>query len=233
MLCKEKEIRHAFAGLLAEILLPVAAVVKNEVNIPAVKNLVKTYFDSTRQAADKKKHAVAMFPLVTCLLAISHTNFFTQQWTSFVSECIASLRTRDPKITRAALESLYRLLWVYMVRIKEDNVNSSQKLQPIINALFPKNSRNLIPRDMPLMIYVKIIHFIAQEKLDLAMREIVFELLQVSKLPKVTIFPERMIVGIRAFLVIADQLQQQPVEKSPPMPTNSGSLPSGKDEVAN
>ena len=52
------------------------------------------------------------------------------------------------------------------------------------------------------------------EKLDVAMREIIFELLQVSKLPKITITPERMIVGLRAFLVIADQLQQQPGEKA-------------------
>ena len=227
VLSKEKEIRHAFAGLLAEILLPVAAVVKNEVNIPAVKNLVKTYFESTRQAAEKKKHAVAMFPLVTCLLAISHTKFFTQQWTSFTNVCLSNLRNRDPKISRAALESLYRLLWVYMVRIKEDNVITGQKLQPIISNLFPKNSRNINPRDMPLIIYVKIIHFISQEKLDLAMREIIFELLQVSKLPKITITPERMIVGLRAFLVIADQLQQQPSEKAPPMPMNNSSLPSG------
>ena len=76
VLSKEKEIRHAFAGLLAEILLPVAAVVKNEVNIPAVKNLVKTYFEGTRQAAEKKKHMVAMFPLVTCLLAIRDHQFY-------------------------------------------------------------------------------------------------------------------------------------------------------------
>lgn len=37
-----------------------------------------------------------------------------------------------------------------------------------------------MPRDTPLNIFVKIIQFIAQERLDFAMKEIVFELLRVG-----------------------------------------------------
>lgn len=82
--------------------------------------------------------------------------------------------------------------------------------------LFPKGSKAVVPRDTPLNIFVKIIQFIAQEKLDFAMREIVFDLLSVGKPIKIINSPERMSIGLRAFLVVADSLQQK--EGEPPMP---------------
>jgi hypothetical protein len=60
-------------------------------------------------------------------------------------------------------ESLYRLLWVYMIRIKcESNSATQSRLQSIVNSLFPKGSKAVVPRDTPLNIFVKIIQFIAQ-----------------------------------------------------------------------
>lgn len=46
----------------------------------------------------------------------------------------------------------------------------------------------MVPRDTPLNIFVKIIQFIAQERLDFAMKEIVFELLWVGRPIKVCHF---------------------------------------------
>ncbi|NXP27364.1 FRYL protein, partial [Scytalopus superciliaris] len=64
------------------------------------------------------------------------------------------------------------------------------------------------------------------ERLDFAMKEIIFDLLSVGKSPKTfTINPERMNIGLRVFLVIADSLQQKDGE--PPMPTTGVVLPSG------
>ena len=109
----------------------------------------------------------------------------------------------------------------------------------------------MVPRDAPLNIFVKIIQFIAQEKLDFAMREIVFDLLSIGRPIKVSasfneqliaislfsccnIFvsplqvvnaPERMSIGLRAFLVVADSLQQK--EGDPPMPRTVAVMPSG------
>ena len=60
-------------------------------------------------------------------------------------------------------ESLYRLLWVYMIRIKcESNSATHSRLASIVNSLFPKGSKTVVPRDTPLNIFVKIIQFIAQ-----------------------------------------------------------------------
>lgn len=37
-----------------------------------------------------------------------------------------SLQSRDPKMARVALESLLRLLWVYMIRIKCESNTATQ-----------------------------------------------------------------------------------------------------------
>ncbi|KAF4012968.1 hypothetical protein G4228_004399 [Cervus hanglu yarkandensis] len=145
----------------------------------------------------------------------------------FVEILIPVAANKDPKMSRVALESLYRLLWVYVIRIKcESNTVTQSRLMSIVSALFPKGSRSVVPRDTPLNIFVKIIQFIAQERLDFAMKEIIFDLLSVGKSTKTfTINPERMNIGLRVFLVIADSLQQKDGE--PPMPTTGAILPSG------
>ncbi|XP_023817114.1 protein furry homolog isoform X4 [Oryzias latipes] len=224
---KDKDIKHALAGLFVEILVPVAAMVKNEVNVPCLRNFVDSLYDTTLDLSSRKKHSLAFYPLVTCLLCVSQKQFFLNRWHVFLNNCLSNLKSRDPKMARVALESLYRLLWVYMIRIKcESNTATQSRLNTIITTLFPKGSRGVVPRDMPLNIFVKIIQFIGQERLDFAMKEIIFDLLCVGKPAKAfNLNPERMTIGLRAFLVIADKLQQKDGE--PPMPNTGCTLPSG------
>ncbi|XP_026878436.2 protein furry homolog-like isoform X2 [Electrophorus electricus] len=239
---KDKDIKHALAGLFVEILIPVAAAVKNEVNVPCLKNFVEMLYQTTFDLSSRKKHSLALYPLVTCLLCVSQKQFFLSNWHIFLQNCLShlkmqsnnsirkqieTLQNKDPKMSRVALESLYRLLWVYIIRIKcESNTTTQSRLLSIVSALFPKGSRSVVPRDTPLNIFVKIIQFIAQERLDFAMKEIIYDLLSVGKSQKTfAINPERMNIGLRAFLVIADSLQQQDGE--PPMPTTGVTLPSG------
>ena len=223
---KEKDIKHAMAGLFVEILVPVAASVKNEVNVPCLKNFVEMLYSQTLDMCTKTKHRLALFPLVTCLLCVSQKLFFLHNWHYFLTMCLQHLKSRDPKMARVALESLYRLLWVYMIRIKCESNNVTQsRLQSIVKSLFPTGTKTVVPRDTPLNIFVKIIQFISQEKLDFAMKEIIFDLLSVGRPIKVINAPERMSIGLRAFLVVADSLQQK--EGEPPMPRTVAVMPSG------
>ncbi|XP_076876310.1 protein furry homolog isoform X3 [Brachyhypopomus gauderio] len=224
---KDKDIKHSLAGLFVEILVPVAATVKNEVNVPCLRNFVESLYDTTLDLSSRKKHSLALYPLVTCLLCVSQKQVFLNRWHVFLSNCLSNLKNKDHKMARVALESLYRLLWVYMIRIKcESNTATQSRLTSIISTLFPKGSRSVVPRDMPLNIFVKIIQFIAQERLDFAMKEIICDLLSVGKSAKAfSLNPERMNIALRAFLVIADNLQQKDGE--PPMPNTGATLPSG------
>ncbi|XP_049324857.1 protein furry homolog isoform X6 [Astyanax mexicanus] len=224
---KDKDIKHSLAGLFVEILVPVAATVKNEVNVPCLRNFVESLYDTTLDLSSRKKHSLALYPLVTCLLCVSQKQVFLNRWHVFLNNCLSNLKNKDHKMARVALESLYRLLWVYMIRIKcESNTATQSRLTTIISNLFPKGSRSVVPRDMPLNIFVKIIQFIAQERLDFAMKEIICDLLSVGKSAKAfSLNPERMNIALRAFLVIADNLQQKDGE--PPMPNTGATLPSG------
>ncbi|KAK7496521.1 hypothetical protein BaRGS_00012173, partial [Batillaria attramentaria] len=223
---KDRDIKHALAGLFVEILLPVAAAVKNEVNIPVLKKLVEDLYSVTVDMTTKRKHTLHLFPLVTCLLCVSQKQFFLSNWPYFLTTCLSHLKNKDNKMSRVALESLYRLVWVYMVRIKcESNTATQSRLQSIVNSLFPKGSKMVTPKDTPLNIFVKIIQFIAKERLDFAVRDIIFDLLCVGRSNKLFITPERMSIGLRAFLVIADSLEQK--DGDPPMPQSNSTLPSG------
>uniref|UniRef100_A0A915PVF0 Uncharacterized protein n=1 Tax=Setaria digitata TaxID=48799 RepID=A0A915PVF0_9BILA len=217
---KQKDIKHAVAGLLVEILLPVAAQIKTEANIPAVISFVDKLYAPTFELVNKKRDKMAAYPLLTCLLCISQSKFFLMNWAQFLSSTLASLKNKDPKVSRVALESLYRLLWVYVIRNNcEGNTATRNRLESICNSLFPKGNRAVVPRDAPLNIFVKIIHFIAQQKLDFAFREIIFDLLGCNRAHSVlksSIYPERMNIGIRALMVIANSLQQK--EGPPDMP---------------
>ncbi|RTG86358.1 uncharacterized protein DC041_0011888 [Schistosoma bovis] len=133
---KEIEIKHVLSDLFVEILLPVAAVARQEVNIPALKTFVE--------------------------------NLYPTVWNWLVRRNISQ---------------------VYIVRIKgEKHTETQTKLHTIINSLFPKNQKIILPKDAPINIFVRIIQFIAH----------------------------RINVGICAFLLIAHGLQQK--EGEPPMP---------------
>ena len=203
----------------------VLQVVKNEVNVPCLKNFVETLYITTLDMCTKPKHRLAIFPLVTCLLCVSQKTFFLQNWNEFVQMCLPALKSRDP-MCRVALEAIYRLLWVYMIRVKgESNLGTQNRLLGIVSSLFPKGMKGVVPRNTPIHKSVKIIHLIAYGRLDFAMREIVFDMLPVGRLVKVILTPERMSIALRAFLVTVDSLQQK--EGEPPMPRTTGVLPSG------
>ena len=128
--------------------------VKNEVNVPCLKNFVEKLYSPTLDMCTRNKHRLAIFPLVTCLLCVSQKAFFLHNWHYFLTMCLQHLKNRDTKMARVALESLYRLLWVYMIRIKCESNNVTQsRLQSIVNSLFPKGKLTRIYDFFILTIY--------------------------------------------------------------------------------
>ena len=105
---KEKEIKHGLAGLFVDILNPVAAVVKNEVNVPCLKRFVETLYSQTLDMCTRQKHRMRIFPLVTCLLCVSQKPIFLHNWHYFLTMCLQQIRSRDTMMARCSLEALYR-----------------------------------------------------------------------------------------------------------------------------
>jgi hypothetical protein len=178
---KDKDIKHTLAGLFVEILVPITGTVKNEVNVPCLKQFVEILYSHAMELSAKSKHRLATFPLITCLLCVSQRQFFLQNWYQFANLCLQQFKSKETTLARTSLESILRLVWVYIIRIKGEKSNeTNQRLQSIVQSLFPKGQKVVSPKDMPSHIFVKIIQFIAWEKLDFTMKEIIYELLSID-----------------------------------------------------
>ena len=178
---KDKDIKHTLAGLFVEILVPIIGIVKNEVNIPCLKSFVDILYHHAIELSAKSKHRLACLPLLTCLLCVSQKQFFLNYWFNFAQLCLQQMKSKETTLSRIALESVIRLVWVYMIRIKgEKSSDTNVRLNAIVQSLLPKGSKLVVPKEMPANLYVKMINYIAFEKLDYAMKEIVYELLSID-----------------------------------------------------
>jgi hypothetical protein len=115
---KDKDIKHTLAGLFVEILIPIIGTVKNEVNIPCLKTFVDILYPHAMELSSKSKHRLATLPLLTCLLCVSQRQFFLSYWFQFAQLCLQQFKVKEQTLTRISLESILRLVWVYMIRIK-------------------------------------------------------------------------------------------------------------------
>jgi len=89
--CSREKIKQAMAALLVEILLPVAGVIKVDLesSLPAVKKFVNMlYAHSFDQVKRKHSSACAYIPLVTVLLSIAEQQFFLNYWGIFLTQII-------------------------------------------------------------------------------------------------------------------------------------------------
>ena len=109
----------------------------------------------------------------------------------------------------------------------EANNTTTTRLQLIIKTLFPAGARHVIPRDQPSAYFVRILSFIAEVKLEIAMVTIEELLgpaaLKTTNPDRVQINAEKQNIGLRSFVAIANSLQQH---EKPALPTNM-SMPSG------
>lgn len=115
---KDRDIKHTLAGLFVEILVPIIGTVKNEVNIPCLKTFVDILYPHAMELSSKSKHRLATLPLLTCLLCVSQRQFFLSYWFQFAQLCLQQFKVKEQTLTRISLESILRLVWVYMIRIK-------------------------------------------------------------------------------------------------------------------
>ena len=98
----------------------------------------------------------------------------------------------------------------------EANNTTNTRLQLILKNVFPPGARHVTPRDQPSAYFVRILCFIAEVQLKLAMTTIE-ELLGAAAIKttnpdRVQICAERQNIGLRAFVAIANSLGQRWLE---------------------
>lgn len=179
---------------------------------------------------------VRRLPVSILLLCISPIEVFSAQWSPMVATLAPKLRDRSTR--SQALQAICQLVWTYLMRVNEPSQIKQRRLEDIVKITVPQGRKTHVSSDpsvsVPLVQLIRVIGYASQ---DFCFRTVVFPLVhydmfQSSRNLKIeNMEPERMVIGIRAFLAIMSDLETDG-PGSPPFPgfnlpvSNPDGLPS-------
>ncbi|KAL0076042.1 cell morphogenesis N-terminal-domain-containing protein [Phycomyces blakesleeanus] len=212
------KVKHAYANLFVQLLLPIAEVAVAEVNFPAWVKAVDLMYPRALKMTLKPRHILGGYPLVTTLLCVSRKEFFTTNWLPIVESCYQKFN-KDKYTRQMAIGCISRLVWTYLFRCTESVSASFKKLDNIIKNIFPPFRRAVYPSEIPLDHFILITYFCLMKDVDTAMKKVTYYLLNTensNSLHWETINPERVIIGLRAFRMMLSDLEKNVLR--PPFP---------------
>ncbi|KAF3163796.1 Cell morphoproteinsis protein PAG1 [Orbilia oligospora] len=219
-----QRIKHAYCDLYMKLLLPVAAAGDSEFNMPRWIDFIQQVYPRLSEMLMKARHWPAVFPVLGTVLCIMPRESFNATWLPLLEANFPKLKDRS--VRTMLLQTTARLLWVYIFRCSETLNTTVKKLEVVIRALFlPGRKSFLIGADADLMaVYVQLIRFIGSKHQDFCFRNVLTPLLNAdvmlshrhTDLTLECLTSERMIVGIKAFLEIMNDLEKQ--DSTPPFP---------------
>jgi hypothetical protein len=221
-------IKYAFNTLFKELLLPLAANATSELSLPRWRGVIETLKPKLVQMLTKPKHWNNAFPALAVVLCASPQEVFTSQWMALVVPLQPKLKERSTRA--AALRGICRMVWTYLYRTCDVQAIAIKNLNDIIRMVFIPGRKSYISTDPaiaePLIQLIRIIGFKYQE---LCFKTILFPLMNAEmftsnrELRIVDLEPEKIVIGIRAFLAIITDLENG---EQPPFPVNFHNDPS-------
>ncbi|KAI9721918.1 MAG: hypothetical protein M1812_001874 [Candelaria pacifica] len=218
--------KHAYCRTIATLLLQVAAKVDTEFNVAKWRQAVETIDLRLSQMLVKPRHWSEAFPLRVILLCVSPTDTFATQWLHTLSSLQPKLKDKNSR--PIVLQAICRLVWTYLSRGTDTLNVTVRKLEEIVRLVFPTGKKSYVSTEQqvaePLIQLIRIIGF---EHQDFCFRTIVFPLMNADlfasgkDLKVEQLEPEKMVVGIRAFLAIMADLENGDQGK-PPFPQTFG-----------
>ncbi|WPH04646.1 putative cell morphogenesis protein [Acrodontium crateriforme] len=216
-----RTMKHAYAELFEQLLLPVAASASAELNLPKWKAVISIIQPKLTQMLSKADHWPYVYPLQAVLLCASPIDIFTAQWLPLVTSFQPKARDRAGR--SHALKAICRLVWRYLYCQPESPSAVARKLDEIVKLVFQGGKRFLISTDPaiadPLIQLIRIIGYKYQ---DLCFRTIIFPLMNSElfsgperELKIENLDPEKTVIAIRAFLAIMSDLEKS---EPPPFP---------------
>ncbi|KAG1472307.1 hypothetical protein G6F56_001617 [Rhizopus delemar] len=196
------KVKHAYAALFIQLLLPIAEVADAEVNFPSWAKAIDLMYPRALKMTLKPRDTYAGYPLITTLLCVSRKDFFAANWLPVLESCYQKLNKQD-KYTRL-------LVLGYTV----------------IKTLFPPFRRAVYPSDTPLDHLILITYFSLMRDIDSGTRKVLYYLLN-TETPSATgashtwetINPERMIIALNAFGLMLSDLENN--VQRPPFPSDT------------
>ncbi|KAJ1886329.1 Cell morphogenesis protein PAG1, partial [Kickxella alabastrina] len=171
-------LKHAWATLLTELLMPMAAVVDAEVNLPELVQAIDIIYTKAMKMAAKVRHVNVAFPLAAATLCISRRDVFHQRWLSLLEYCIQ--RLKDKQFRRVSMDAILRMFWVYLFRYPEANAVVLRRIDSLSRIFFPATKLHAWPKTVPPAAFVYFLTCAACYSFDFAMRQLLQNMLQID-----------------------------------------------------
>ena len=216
-------IKHAYCQALELLVLPVATTSNPHLlSAPRWREFMNVLNSRLSSMMTKPRYWYEACPLSTMLLCASPSELFLHQWQS--SFAVLSPKLKDRATRASALQSIARLVWTYLDRNQNRNVQL-RKLEDIIKVVLPSSKKQAVSADPafadPIVELARIIGFRFSE---FCFKVMVFPLINFDLFtsPKdirvEQLEPDRIVIGIRAFLAILDDLEHAQERGAPVFP---------------
>lgn len=223
-------IKYAYCQALEHLVIPVIANWHPQVSTVRWKDFLNHVNNRLSQMLMKPRHWAEAFRLSTVILCASPTEHFASLWLQTATSLSPKLKDRATRPT--ALEAVCRLTWTYLNRLSEPPSAAIKKLDDVVKVVIPSAKKSYFSTD-PIVSspVIELIRVIGYGFPEYCFKNILFPLMAADHLfsvkdPKVEqkAEAERVIVGIKAFLLIMADLEQGN-EGRPPFPRfGSGGL---------
>lgn len=228
-----QRVKQAYCYIFEKLLLPVAANPSCDLSLPKWKEFLDMVQPRLAQLLTKPRHWSAGFPLHILLLCVSSKDAFSSQWLSVIMSLPPKLKDRPTR--GPALQAMCRLLWTYLFRYPDSPNVALRKVEEVVRVALPAGRRTYLTTEPavaePLTQLIRMIGF----KLpDMCFRSIIFPLinsdliLSGKELKIEQMEPEKMVIGIRAFLAVISDMEN-PEQLYPPFPI--GFVPNQSTDV--
>lgn len=221
------QIKHAYCQILEDLIMPVAAQWTPAVNTQRWKDFLNMVNSRVSQMLVKPKHWREAFRLTIVLLCASPVETFAAQWHSQATSLQAKLKDRAHS-RETALQAVCRLVWTYLYRMHEPSTSVIRKLEDIMKVVLPSGKKSYLSNDPSFSEpIIELIRIIGSGQRDFCFRHIIFPLINSDlfapgKDTKIEqLEPEKIVIGIRAFLKIMADLENAE-QGLPPFPRFNG-----------
>ncbi|KAM0200899.1 hypothetical protein ACHAPA_010041 [Fusarium lateritium] len=218
-----QKVKTAFCQVIEMLLLPIAAKASNSHFMhPKWAGVLAAVGPRLAQMFMKPRHWNFAFPLTATLLCVSSPDNFGSQWLQLILPLQTKVKDRATK--PLCLQVISRLLWTYLYRTDETFQSSLRKIDEVMKLVLPSSKRSLVASDTPCTEpLIQIIRIVGFKYPEYCFRNVVFPLINAElftsnkELKVEQLDPDRVVVGIRAFLIIMSDLEKGE-QGRPPFP---------------
>lgn len=218
-----QRVKTAFCQIIDLLLLGIASKASNShLMHPKWMEVVAAIGPRLAQMFTKPRHWTVAFPLTATMLCVSSPDNFGAQWLQLILPLQTKVKDRLTK--PLCLQVISRLVWTYLYRTNDTFQSVARKLEDVIKLVLPPSKRSIVASDAtitePLIQIIRIIGFKYPE---FCFRTIIFPLINAElfiankELRVEQLDPDRIVVGIRAFLSIMSDLEKGE-QGRPPFP---------------